>query len=152
MKKVLLLTICLVFVFAVGTAFASAAPPIDKCKCTFINVKATGNVMWFCCLMADGKAKVNLIGQTGILYASGKTKADGTFKITGKVAAQICQARPKCCIITDCVHIETYSCVCVVGNKGKSACANVVVLSPCQKSVDFKFGTICEDFTPCGDC
>lgn len=149
MKKVILLTICLVFVF-VSASFA-APPKVVKCKCDPELVTYQGLVKWFCCMFPDGSAKVTVKNSAGKVVSRAATKADGSFSGSFKAArANICPE--DCCILWDTYTASCKSCVCVIGNAGKSDAVKVSVTDCKQKDVAINFFTICEQMVSCTDC
>jgi hypothetical protein len=152
MKKVILLTICLVFVLSVGSAFASVPVP-TTCTCDPELVTFQGVVKWFCCLFPDGSATVTIVDSAGKRVPNGgfvQTRADGSFSGSFlRPRSHICNG---CCILWETFTAKTSSCVCVIGNKGKSAPVSITVTDCKQKDVSINFFTICENMVSCTDC
>lgn len=153
MKKIPIIGLSLFLVLALSRlALATPAPVQEKCHCDDLQIVATGSVSWFCCLIPDAGAKVEIVGNNKDAYGSGVTGAGGKYRIKGVAKRKKNPSSLICCFFADTLHVVSTHCIGgVVGLVGKSRKASAVALDPCQKQIGFTMPGICQDFTPCGD-
>ena len=144
MKKVILLTVCLVFVF-VGFASASVS-----CQCKDLTVNYSGQVKFFCCLLNDYAAKVDIYNSCGKRVDTTNTNPSGAF--SDSFTAHKTKCGNGCCLLVDSYTAKTSSCYCVMGNKGVSNGCDTISKDACEKAVTLSFGTICADLVSCSQC
>lgn len=150
MKKICLAWFCLVFLLQ-ATAFAGVSPAnTTTCKCDTVALNVHGRAKFFACLVPDVGADVKLYDSKGKLLGKALTSADGLFTIVAWVYGT--PVNKQYCLYADTIMVKSSNCYGgVLGLRGKSTKASVLVVDPCQKSVRFSLPIICEDFTSCGN-